>query len=406
MIIRRFRTSLLLALFLAPALVALVTHPAGADPDDETGKAVQKAFAANSRYLVTVSYSRMMEAGGMGQQDTGGTLTGTLVDPTGIVMISGQDFFGSGGISGIARLMGGGGTSEPTNFRVRLASGTEFAADFIGGDKDTNVAFVRAKLEDGMTMPTTPFDPIAAQSMEIGQRVILLGTYPDFLGHARKFHLGRINAIIDKDKGIFGIDGPASECTGGLVLTMDGKPVGVVLERGNPQANPAAGGIGRLIRGVTEGGEGLRIALGCSPKTFAAALGAAKKRAEQPAPQAAPETAPDANGDAPKALGLTRFQALSTDNINVLKNLGYNVDGVSGGIVVMGVAADSPFARAGLKSGDVIVSVGDSTLAEVNDESGYAAFTAALVAASDAGTFQLDVRRRTESLKLDVTVKQ
>lgn len=384
-------------------MVAVVAVPAVAMAQavDEAGRQINRAFDANKRFIVTVSYSRMMDAGQMGQQDTGGSLTGVLVDPQGIVMVSGQDFFGNAGIAGLTRMMGA-GESQPTNFRVRLASGTEFAADFLGGDRDANIAFVRAKLEDGMTLPAVRFDPIAVAELQVGQPILMIGTYPDFLNHARKFHLGRVNAIIDARAGLIGVDGPAEQCVGGLVVTMDGRPLGTVASRTSPQANPAAGGIGRIIRGVTSGGEGIRTCIISTPSNFTSALNAAKQRAAAaaaapatPARPADPTTDPHA--DMPRQLGLSRAFALTADALAALRGMGLALEDVAGGVLVAGVTENSAFADAGLQRRDLILEVNGVSLNAVTSEADMPHFTAALAAAaeaavkSDAGTFTLKI---------------
>jgi S1-C subfamily serine protease len=71
---------------------------------------------------------------------------------------------------------------------------------------------------------------------------------------------------------------------------------------------------------------------------------------------------------------------------------------VTAGALVTAVAADSPAAEAGLRAGDVVVSVGDRTVTGVAD------VTRAIRDAGDDASVELGVVRDQESLTITATL--
>ena len=73
-------------------LALLASLPAVDARADELGDRIREVFDDFRRYVVTVSFSRLAQAGELGQQDMGGSVVGVLVDDEGLVMVCGQEF--------------------------------------------------------------------------------------------------------------------------------------------------------------------------------------------------------------------------------------------------------------------------------------------------------------------------
>lgn len=378
----RFTASVLS--LLAVALVSMLLLAPSAARADETGDKIAEIFDVFKKRVVTVSYARTMDAGQMGAQEVGGSVLGIIVDDSGLVMISGQEFVAESAAD-LMSALGGGGRSAPENFRVRRSSGVEFPARYLGGDKDANVAFVQMKLDDDMMVRAVEF--AAAPTITVGMELLCVGAFGESLNYARKFNQARINAEIGD--GYWGLDGDLGDMLGSAVVTMDGELLGVVGQKPGPSINPMSGGLGRLLRGVTGGGgqQATTNRLLFRPSVFSSHIADALVRAQEPEvdpnaggtttdPNSGDTTDPNAgdtttdpnSGDTPtdpnsgetdpvRVLGIQNYSHVSAWTLRALENQGHDVSGLTGGVVVTSLAENSRAAKAGLARLDIITGI-------------------------------------------------
>ncbi len=151
---------------------------------------------------------------------------GIIVNPDGLVMVSSDVYplsldIVSGGRSSFF-------SGEPSDFKVQLNDEEEYDAEFIGKDDIAKVAFLQIKDTLPGELPFVQFSP--TENIQIGQAIFSL----ELLGEPQNFEPLftplTINAILKVPRKKFLVNAQLNALSsGGLVLTQDGKAIGVTL---------------------------------------------------------------------------------------------------------------------------------------------------------------------------------
>lgn len=231
--------------FLIPVLTISILCAAALHAD-ERAEQLRSLHAKFSDKVVVLTWSSTTS--GMGQTvETKSATTGLLVGDGGLVMLSAQPL--TGGVGGMASAFGGGGSTGPENFKIHTADGKALSAHEALKADALNLRWYG--LGSGETAHIK-FDPKQAMPA-LGDEVVIIGAHDEALNYARFFRTARINCIVEDGK-YYGLDGSVADCLGAIVVSLDGKVLGVVGQK-KGKDEPAAGGgggFGRILGGLND----------------------------------------------------------------------------------------------------------------------------------------------------------
>lgn len=115
--------------------------------------------------------------------------------------------------------------SAPKDIVVTRSDGEKQGAEFVGYDEEANVVFLRLT---GVEEPTPHVDFSEPAEVRLGDEVIVFGRLPESYQSERKFTITRINARIRRPREFLGVMADVSDSVSGPVLTLNGRPVGIV----------------------------------------------------------------------------------------------------------------------------------------------------------------------------------
>lgn len=226
----RWAVALALPAFLAVGL------PGWADELADKGRAVFKTYQ-HSVVTVQIVVKSKVSVGGMGAQanENRQDVTGTIIDPSGLVVVSlsgtdpGQMF--QNVVSGMG--------DEDSKFKVEtelsdlkllLEDGTEVPAEVVLRDRDLDLAFLRPKAK--MSAPLQAVDLSKSGKAQMLDEVISLNRLGNAAGRAYAASVERISAVVERPR-LFYI--PESSVTttalGAPAFTLDGKILGLFVMR-------------------------------------------------------------------------------------------------------------------------------------------------------------------------------
>jgi serine protease Do len=337
------KTELVLAFFLLAA-------PAARAAEDVTGR---RLAAVEERYhgsLVQVHYrQRVSRSTAEPPEEEELTTTGVFVSPQGLVMVSAVIFepfnqvpqgVGIRFPASVSRA-----DAEIADARVATVDGNEYPAALLGRDSKADVAFFQIEAE-GKTFTPVVFDGgDQGRKVSVGEEVAVVTLLPEPLGPSVSVELSRVQAITSKPRDGFLVSTGAADPVGSLVVSLAGDVLGyldalTVSVPDTSSRNPLSflSVMRNLPRGVGRG--------------FA-----------RPASELA-----DANPGTPAASPARRgwlgveMQAVSKDLAAYMKLP------VRSGILLGYVYHDSPAEKAGLKVGDVLVSLGGEPIGVQRDD--------------------------------------
>jgi len=225
--------------------------------------------------------------------------------------------------------------AQPHNFKVQFASGEERSASLVGRDEFVNVAFLRFEGERPKGVTVVRFD--TGSPPKVGEAVYAVGLLPENLEPMARLVEGRIVANVSRPKPFALTNLPVEVALGGPVFNGRGRVVGVLSELGDAGPSFAAS--------FSEEGDGTPTGLILDGETLA-------RLVQQP-----PRT-----GESRRAwLGIT-LQALEPDMASY-----WSLDTASG-IIVNSVVEGSPAAAAGLREGDIILTLDGAPVPVSRDE--------------------------------------
>ncbi len=261
---------------------------------------------------------------------------GIIVNERGLIMVSSDvyplslDIISSGGASFFS--------GEPTDFKVKLHDGREYAAEFIGKDDLARVAFIQIAEKPVEPLPYVTFE--SADTLSIGDGIYLLELLGKRYDFQPIFTPLTINAVITHPKKKFLVNNSISALSsGGLVIDRRGRAVGITL------------------KSQTEGGFHTPSEFEELRKDY---LEIAPTEWFQRLIESPPVLVKSIHRG--KAWMGIRMQALTPE----LK--AYWKVPSEGGVVVNRIYPDSPAERAGLQIGDIILEVDGQKLPITRDE--------------------------------------
>jgi serine protease Do len=226
---------------------------------------------------------------------------------------------------------------EPFDFRIVPEDGVEVAADIVGLDRDRNLAFIRAQNPAAMLVPPITFE--SSPPLAIGDEVIIIGLLAEPYGFRHAAYATRLNGRAPGLRAMYSIDTTLPDlCAGGLVVRPDGRAVGFLGLDLLPEAweNAEPGNLLSLFGSANQGQRpGYQMVYPAS--TFVSLV-------------AAPPPLDESDKEKKGWLGIT-MQPLSRDLAEY-----WNID-APGGVILDAVLEGSPAAAAGLKPGDVVLTV-------------------------------------------------
>ena len=322
-----------LPVLFAAALPSTVKADPGGSSSAPT--AYERVLAGPARSVVAVRFQlrpKERPKGGEGPKMKKMT-AGVVAGPRGQVMINASAFPAPD--EGPDRL-------EPFDFRIVLEDGREVPAQAAGLSSDNNLAFIRAN--DPSLMQNVPSAVFAPTGLRVGEEVIGICLLAEPYGFRRSVWAAHLNARLDKPRTMFSLDTTLPDlCGGGLVVRPDGAPVGFMGVDPLPdewQGNDP----GNLLSLFSSANQGQRPGyLMVYPSSMFS------KMLDSPPPIQKQE-------DENKGwLGIT-MQPLGRDLAE------YWGLAPAGGVVLGAVLAGSPAESAGLRPGDVILSIAGEPL--------------------------------------------
>ena len=296
----------------------------------------KKAVKIAEKNLVTIEYYEEIDSpeSVRNGNKVKRTLNGVIVDSSGLIMTSSSIFRAGLDFSGFLQF---GSSNPPSDIKVRLYSGEIIPATFVGKDDDKDVGFIKAAL----TGNNTDLNFIKENNVEIGQDVFLAYHLDEQYNQQIAVFKKPVISIIPGTFSTYLVESLPADASFGIVLDMDGNAIGILKQ--SPYSHPYAYDYASSQQSFTEiiPAEAF-IELIKNPPQF-------KKK--------------DTNRK--KWLGVN-MQPFTRKLAKYFKN-----DSLKG-ILISTVLDDSPAKRAGLKSGDVIVSFNNQNLsAEENTDLQY-----------------------------------
>lgn len=219
---------------------------AGVLQADEKADKLRALHEKFSNRVVVITWTSTTS--GMGQTiETEGATTGLLVGKGGLVLISNQPL--ANNVGGMASMFGRGESTGPEDFKLHTTDGAEYPATQALESADENLRWYGAKLAEGA--PEALGFPAGAAAPALGDEVVIIGAHDATLNFARFFRTARINCVVEEGK-YYGLDGSLGDCLGGLVVTLDGKVLGIVGQKKGEEAPSGGGGFGRILGGLND----------------------------------------------------------------------------------------------------------------------------------------------------------
>lgn len=244
-------------------LSLLAVFAVGVSAQDTKAEQIRKTFQKYQDSVATLTWTNTTSA--MRQEVERERSTTVVMLPGGVGMVSASAT--KSRASGMASMFGGGGGSKDSGWKFNVGEG--ISCESVSEDSDKNLRFFNADAKlGGIIFPEKVSVPALAEE------VLIISAHNKTLKFAKFFRLARINAIIE-DGQIYGLDGSIGDCVGALVVTLDGKVLGIVGEM-KADEESGGGGIGGMLGGLDNPGAGSNRVL-LTPSVFAASIVAASQ---------------------------------------------------------------------------------------------------------------------------------
>ena len=237
-------------------LLAVTVAALGAQGHQATFRDTSKKWH-NAIINVRVSLKVRMSMGGREVQSMDDTVdaVATVIDPSGLAVMSLSSLDPGAMMSRIMGAAGGGGSddkmsivSEPTDVRMRFPDGKELSATIALRDQDLDLAFIRPTSAPSSTL--TAINLADSKSPAVLDELIVLSRLSRVGGFVPASIPYTVSAIIEKPRTFFVLNGEAG--TGTPAFGADGKVVGILTIR---QIDP-----GRMsMFGMMGGSEGAGV---------------------------------------------------------------------------------------------------------------------------------------------------
>ncbi|MGI6460571.1 MAG: S1 family peptidase [Candidatus Hydrogenedentales bacterium] len=221
--------------------IALLWLGSGADTAhaDTLADTAREVVDANKQAVVTIKlvvenrYS--MEGRGSQSEESTSEITGTVIDPSGLTVVS---LFTTDPSSASRNMMGMGleemGVKIETEIKradILAVDGKEIPAEVVLRDKDLDLAFLRPK-----QLPENPFAPLElaqAGAVKLLEPIVVINRLGRVANRTHGAVLDRIEAVVEKPRTFYVPMGGALNAgsLGAPVFTLEGEVVGILVLR-------------------------------------------------------------------------------------------------------------------------------------------------------------------------------
>lgn len=212
-----------------------LSAPARADELADKGRDILKKNQLSVVTVELVLKSKVSMAGFGQDNDSRSDATGTVVDPSGLTVLS----LSETDPAGTLQAMLAGMSDEENKFKMEtelsdvkllLEDGTEVPAEVVLRDKDLDLAFIRPKAKPASAM--TALDMGTGGKAEVLDQVVALNRLGSAAGRAYSASIHRIAAVVQRPRLFYVPDsGFGNTVLGSPAFTLDGKPLGVFVTR-------------------------------------------------------------------------------------------------------------------------------------------------------------------------------
>ncbi len=295
-------------LFAACALGLPAPAVVGAQPAADPVVATYERLAqTRSRSVVAIKFVLKMEFGGFGDDENEQEVSGLMIDPSGLVLVSNMQF---GGFLGMMQQYSGGSnlhaSIKPEKIRVLVGEDTVGVdAKLIARDTELDLAWV--KIEKAPDQPYEAVDFVASVAVSVGQLLYTVSHADKFFDRTPVVGELRIAGLAKKPRALLlpggGGGGAGMMGMGGMgsaVFTSAGEPVGVLVMQ-MPSREDGDGGRNDMFGMMFSGGSGgVAVLPGAE---VAAATERALKTAADDGKEAASDKAAEIKPDKPEGGG-------------------------------------------------------------------------------------------------------
>jgi hypothetical protein len=162
-------------------------------------------------------------------------LLGTIIDPSGLVVVSHSQLDPSGDLNNRQVNTPGGpvnldATVVLKEIRVTLADGTEIPADQVMKDQDLDLSFLRIKTESKEAQGTTirAIDLRQGATPGISDDALTLSRTPEVLSRVPSVVVGQVTSIVKRPRTFIRVTGDVLGCP---TFTVDGRVMGISVRR-------------------------------------------------------------------------------------------------------------------------------------------------------------------------------
>lgn len=276
------------------ALVLVVLGSArsfAGDTWDQARALVEKASASAVRVRL-VSELKMDMRGQNVEREQKSEINGTIIDPSGLTIVSATALNPSSIISRMLR--GAKVEMSVKETALILADGTEVPAEVVLKDTELDIAFVRPK-EGGKSYPAVALKPLAHPAQVLDD-VFAVGRLGKNANRVNFVDAGKVRAYVKGPRPYYICSREVTDSTGCVVYAADGQPLGVALVHKSP-GEDGGGASGGMQISIGGGGGDMPIVRPAEDILEAAAQ-AMEVKATETTKQADQPTMPvDPNGD-------------------------------------------------------------------------------------------------------------
>ena len=199
---------------------------------DQSSAAQGRAILDKNKHTV-VTIKLVTKMSGMGRdQDNSQEVTGTVIDPTGLTVLSLSSIDPTSLLAAISGMMGDMPeiSSEVKSADILLDDGTEVPAEVVLRDKHLDLAFLRPK--EKPTEPMACVDMNDLGTAEILDQLVALNRLGKVARRSYSAAIERVEAVVEKPRKFY-IPGasPTNSGMGCPVFTLDGKFLGIPVMR-------------------------------------------------------------------------------------------------------------------------------------------------------------------------------
>jgi hypothetical protein len=242
--------------FMIFVVVAVFWASSGLAQADETaivGKKIMNSYKdAVVKVEVVVQSKFVMNGNEMESKEFKSEVTGTVLDPSGLVLVSLATIDPSRFMENFMRNMAGDMKMEMKldlkSVKIVLPNETELDAKVVLRDKDLDMAFIRPKQKPAKPMASINMNDRSNPSNM--DEIVILGRLSKVANYAPCVMSTRISAIVTKPRTFYipRIEGGDMGDIGTPAFTLDGKMVGVILMR--ILTSEGGAGLGAMMGGA------------------------------------------------------------------------------------------------------------------------------------------------------------